>query len=338
MTQLFDAVSQGNLSTVKTLLAQKPFLVYFRLPDGSTPLHVSALWGTLNTAQFLVQKGADINAHDARSETPLLKALWLPTGIFERRAKNMQAFLLEKGADAGAVDVDGSSALHRAVLIGKDELIAPLLAKNVNVNERNKTGLTPIFALMNRGADLQLVRTLLDKGASLTIRPTDGNGASLLARAAQAGRRDIVQLLIEKGADVNGKDSENRAPLTSLIFNGSMGPEQASVAELLLEKGANPNDKVWDETLISRIINSDSQEMLKVFLASKKVSLKAVNDRQSPLVQSINYGRREMVKLLLEAGADPNEPDEQGRTALQVATSYSPEMAELFKNPKPPAN
>lgn len=53
-TQLFDAAAQGNVAVLKDLLTKKPFLVYFRLPDGTTPLHVSALWGTLGAAQLLV--------------------------------------------------------------------------------------------------------------------------------------------------------------------------------------------------------------------------------------------------------------------------------------------
>jgi ankyrin repeat protein len=336
-TQLFDAVSQGNLAVVKTLLAQKPFLVYFRLPDGSTPLHVAAAWGTLGAAQLLVQKGADVNARDSRGETPLMEALWRPTGLYARRAKNMVAFLIEKGANPGALDVDDSSPLHRAVKTGDAEFVGQLLTKNVNVNERDKLGRTPIFALMTPTVDINLVRTLLDKGASVDVRPSEDSGASLLARAVMTSRLDLVQLLIDRGADVNAKDAENRTPLTMMLSSGNQGADAVAVAELLLAKGANPNEKVWGDTLISRIISSDAMEMLRVILASKRVNLKAVGDRESPLFQSINYNRNQMIPMLLEAGADPTEVNEQGKTVAEVAAQRSKELGDLFKPKTAPA-
>lgn len=335
-TQLFDAAAQGNLAVLKDLLTKKPFLVYFRLPDGTTPLHVSALWGTLGAAQLLVQKGADVNARDSRGEAPLHETLSRPTGLFARRAKNMEAFLLEKGANADALDTLDTSPLLRAVKAGDTELIAPLLAKNVNVNARDKVGQTPIFALMTKESDLKLVNTLIEKGANLNLRPQ--SGGSLLSRAVQTRRKDLVQLLLDKGASATAKDSEGRSPLGALLYSGGQGEGGAEIAALLLAKGADPNEKIYSETLLSRAISNDSKDIAQLLLATKKVSLKSSGEgRQSPLMQAINYGRVEMVKMLLEAGADPGETDDKGRTAAQIGAERSKEMGEAFKTKPAPA-
>ncbi len=248
----------------------------------------------------------------------------------------MEAFLLEKGADANALDSNDASPLNRAVKAGDAELIAPLLAKNVNVNARDKSGQTPIFSLMTKESDLKLVGTLIEKGANLNLRPS--SGGSPLSRAVQTRRKELVQLLLDEGADVKAKDSEGRAPLGALLYSGGRNEGGAEVAALLLAKGADPNEKIYGDTLLSRAISNDSKDLVRLLLATKKVNLKATGEgRQSPLMQAINYGRVETVTLLLEAGADPNETDDKGRTAAQIGAEKSKEMGDAFKTKPAPA-
>lgn len=337
-TQLFDAVSQGDTPNAKAILAQKPFLAFFRLADGMTPLHISALWGTLGAAQELVAKGADVNARDSHGDAPLHDAVSRPEGLFARRSRNMAAFLLEKGADINALDANDSSPLHRVVKSGDEELLTLLLVKGAKINLRDKAGQTPLFSLItnSKTGGTKTLETLLEKGADVNIR--DKTGQTPLTRAVSVRRADIAKLLIAKGADINARDNEGRTVLAQLDgnFYGSDTNTRELLA-LLLEKGADPNEKYHGESLLSRALgySSDgSKETIKLLLATKKVDLNDGGSQQTPpLIKAISHGRdKELVSMLLEAGADPNVKDSSGKSALKVAESRkAQEIIDLLK-------
>jgi len=68
---VFQASSTGNLARVRVLVEGDPQLIHARNPNGFTPLHAAALYGQRGTAEFLVAKGADLNAVARHSGTPL---------------------------------------------------------------------------------------------------------------------------------------------------------------------------------------------------------------------------------------------------------------------------
>jgi len=83
--------------------------------------------------------------------------------------------------------------------------------------------------------DTDKIKAFLKKNPKL-IEAKVGRGYRPLHKAALTGRRDIVELLISNGADVNAKDNWGRTPLHHSIEEGSI-----DVVKLLVEKGANIN-------------------------------------------------------------------------------------------------
>src|SRR5208283_3075670 len=121
-----------------------------------------------------------------------------------------------------------------------------------------------------RGHFMQ-VKSLLDKGAPVDGKNTDGWTALMLASGN--GRMDVMQLLIERGADINAK--ETGAEVTSLMLASHQG--QIEVVKLLLDKGAH-------------------------------IDAHAKNG-ETALMGASFEGRAEVVELLLERGADINAVD-----------------------------
>lgn len=355
-TQLFDAVAGGESVKVAQLLTTKPFLTFFRLPDGSTPLHIAALWGTLGAAQELVKRGADVNARDGRGQTPLQATLKNPTARFARRSRNMAAFLIGHKANVNVATPEGDAPIHLAARAGDTELINLLLSKGAQVNARGANGETPLFILTNKDTDFGLYQTLLAKGADANARSGSADasvetgfargramfssrsgysgsstGMTPLHRAILVKRTDMVRALLEHGAGIEALDGEGKTPLLAAIYSSYSGSDSEStneIATLLLAKGANPRARYNRQNVLSYAIERNRPELVKALLATKKVSLQSGLGSGPLLGSAIRNGNIEMVKTLLDAGASPTEPDQYGRTPLQSA--YNDDMKKLL--------
>jgi len=105
----FQASSTGNLARVRTLVEADPQLIHARNPNGFTPLHAAALYGQRGAAEYLVEKGADLNAVARHSGTPLDVA-------YEAGQAEFVAWLQPRGARFTPLRFDVSTltpAVHR---------------------------------------------------------------------------------------------------------------------------------------------------------------------------------------------------------------------------------
>ncbi|RYX82549.1 ankyrin repeat domain-containing protein [bacterium] len=350
---LFDAVAGGESAKVAEILKAKPYLAFFRLADGSTPLHIAALWGTLGSAQELAKKGADFNARDARGLTPLHYALRNPTGRFARRAINMTEFLLSKNANPNIATPTGDAPIHLAARAGDAELITLLLDKKALINARGMGGETALLILTNKSTNLALYKTLLTRGADANAASTtgadpygarlissnqyrfptqiSGAGTTPLHRAVLTQRTDLISALLEKGAKLETLDSSGRTPLGAAISSSGYnnnGENINDVVSLLLSKGADPTVKIERGDLLSFAVERGNADLVRTLLATKKFTFEGSGRRTSLLFTAVGNGRVEVVRALLDGGANPLETDNNGRTILQAA--YSDEVKKLL--------
>jgi ankyrin repeat protein len=148
--------------------------------------------------------------------------------------------LLSKGAEINALDGNGNAPLHLAVIYGHPE-VAMLLVRSgadVHAKQKNKMGGTPLFWAAQNGYK-DLVALILEKSPGNGLECEDA--WAVLSLAASAGHRDVVELLLSKGASANAKDNEGLG-MTPLHFVARYGRgESGKVVELLLNKGAQIN-------------------------------------------------------------------------------------------------
>jgi ankyrin repeat protein len=181
--------------------------------------------------------------------------------------------LLDKGAKVNAADNNGRTALMEAS--------SHFLSEDMKHLQKGRF-LEEVQAL------LEVVQTLLDKGAK--VNAADNNGRTALMEACKGGNREVVQVLLDKRAEVNAKANNG----TSALIEACRKEGNREVVEALLEKGAD--------------VNARDNNGFTALMEASAYSLRG------------NWGRREMLRALLDRGADLEARDFRGRTALILAS------------------
>jgi len=237
----------------------------------------------------------------------------LAIAAMERNFDSVRALLAERGADVNAFGPYDTPALHWLVRVEELELSRTLLAAGADPNLATSLGLLPLHLAIENG-DVDMVKLLLDQGADPS-RP-DRTGESPLIMATRAGSAEIIALLLERGVDVDAREpAYNQNALMVAARSGA-----ADVASLLLSHGADVNAKskggaVPDFRLPAS--NAGSKGIGIVRGGWPEQGERApVAGAKTPLLYATRAGDLEQTKMLVEAGADLENADENGLTPL----------------------
>lgn len=212
---------------------------------------------------------------------------------------------------------DASSSVSAAK---RKQITDFLLKKKALINETNNEGLTPLVMALENGY-LEVAECLLKNKARVDI--TDNTGRSPLHRMAQKGNFQAVQLLLSYNADISALTPQG---LTAEQLTSSEPIKKLLINHKLISN--NPEFKLLDAarngdlTIVNAILEADSQ----------LVNCRDVEGRQStPLHFAAGYNHPEVVKSLLEKGADIQARDKGGLVPLHNSCSYGHyEVAELL--------
>jgi ankyrin repeat protein/mono/diheme cytochrome c family protein len=225
VTSLIAAVRAGNRNEIEQQIAANPDAVKGKDAGGSTALHHAAGFGPIGSLQSLITHGADVNAKNRRSSTPLHWAIHDEAKV---------RLLLSNGANVNARQAQGRTPLYLATMLGNGvPTMRLLLNSGADPSLAMINGQTPLMMAAARG-NVEGMRLLIEKGADVNSK--DGAGENALMAACASKNPRAVQLLIEQGADVKVRSKRNE---TALGFAATAG-EQASV-EMLVAKGADVN-------------------------------------------------------------------------------------------------
>ncbi|MCA8968534.1 MAG: ankyrin repeat domain-containing protein [Planctomycetes bacterium] len=171
------------------------------------------------------------------------------------------------------------------------------------------------------GGECDTVRDLLQRGSPPDAR--NDKGQSALAMAASRNHADVVQVLLDHGADPEGAGADPspaRAACTMMA---------ADALRILLAAGADPESRHADgQSLLNGVFLAEGTRRDRGYLELAKMLLdagasidSADGDGATPLTRAVVLGRPESVRWLLDRGADPNKGGSQGLSLLEIAKS-----------------
>lgn len=331
--------AQGGSEAVAQLLLQGGAHIDPLDSEKRTPLYYAAAADSIEVASLLLERGANVNQADLNNITPLLAAA-------RAGSERMIAFLIARGARADTESYAHDTPLSRAVEFQLIESVSLLLRSGADVNRGTKPA-HPLTQALIVGSK-EIVRLLVSAGSNVT---QIGHGSPLLARAAEHGWSDIVQLFLDKGAKI-----DNATPVAETILACAVASGSKEVVELLLLYGADINQPStrtpYCEPLHGALgmINiyggrrRPADEHMLHLLLTKGANPNAMvvweswrgNPLDPPLLYALqNLPTEEpsttrMIKLLLEHGAKTDQVTRKGVSVSACAKPHSKDVQDLL--------
>ncbi len=308
--EMVRAAAAGNIHVVEALLdgGTDPNLADDK---GTTALMAAAAWNRTGIAKLLLNKLADVDSQRKDGRTALMIAA-------RGDHAEMISLLVARGANITAEDKSGWRALHYAAKGKKVEPVSVLLEAGASPNAgAGKIAATPMILAAGSMQDkaLEILSELLGADGDPNGAAKDG-WTPLMAAVRRNGVKRIV-LLLDAGAKVNAAAQDGRTALSIAARGG-----QLPLVQLLLDRGSAPDGAETGETPLTAALRGKSAAIVQLLLKLKVDVNKPGAEGKTPLIISASLGETELVRQLMDAGADVNLQNPQdGTTALMWAAN-----------------
>lgn len=248
--QLFKAVEEDRIADITMLIRQGAEINASDML-GQSLLMYACMYRNKDIVRLLIDCGADVNQRDITGATPLIKTIMIQSikDLGDERKLDTEVdiikYLLDAGADIHARDNYGGNAVLHACSVNKGKILKCLLEKGADPNSRLKP-----------------------------VKINNYNDYTALMAACTAGYKEIVEILINAGADVNVIDSIDNTALWIAALN-----ERPDIVQLLITAGAHDDD-IHDEQsmkmakMVAEHIGSLSEEEKQRYITDPNTSIR----------------------------------------------------------------
>ncbi|KAL4881145.1 ankyrin repeat-containing domain protein [Aspergillus karnatakaensis] len=327
----------ASAATIVQLLLDHGADVNARSGTDKTPLHLSTRGdgGDQGIVKVLLAAGADCRAivdkHDGT--TPLLNAmasgyfrhpnisLLLEAGGAESPGQDTRAMitwavyhnladllskLVDVSLDPDLPDFLATWPLIEAVHPGRERILGFLLGKVTDVNWKAPHGTTALMQAATKGASLETVKLLLERGAHADAK--DRFGGTALMYAARSSSPEVTEMILARTAQPDAVDTPRQNALHYAIDG-----QQAVTVDVLLKHGISPTQEARSGISPMALAIRRGNPLIVRSLLNYQVGVET-RDREgdTPLTAACKQGETSIAQVLLEAGASPETQAENG--------------------------
>ncbi|XP_067372481.1 ankyrin repeat domain-containing protein 50 isoform X2 [Channa argus] len=328
-TLLLSAAQEGSAKIVELLLSHGSDALTSD-HQGQTPLTLASRQGHVKVLAVLLkwaksqerETAVRMMEHvDSEGWTALRSAAW-------GGHKDAVQSLLNAGADVDGCDSQGRTALRAAAWGGHEEVVLTLLNYGAQVDRADSKGRTPLIAAAYMGHH-EVVEILLDHSAEVDLADDDGRTALSVTAlcvptaAGVKGYGEVASLLLEHKADPGHRDNDGMTPLLLAAYEGN-----DDVVELLLEAGADvdetagPDGSITAAAAVTPLLAAAAMGHMKTVsrLLFWGAAVDAIDcEGRTALCLAAARGSVDVVRALLDRGLDENHRDDLGWTPLHAA-------------------
>uniref|UniRef100_A0A3P8Z511 Ion transport domain-containing protein n=1 Tax=Esox lucius TaxID=8010 RepID=A0A3P8Z511_ESOLU len=322
LTPLHLGAQKGSAGLVKLLVERHLASIDSLSLRRQTPLHLAAVSGQLDVCSSLLTLGADVTATDIHGQTPLHLA------AENDHSEVVKLFLKHRPSLATLSNAEGATCTHIAAAKGSLAVVRELLTFNqggVNTLSTKTTGSSPLH-LASAGGHTEVVRVLLDAGASAADE--DREGMSAVHLAARNGHTHILEVLKES---ISLEITSSKTGMTALHVAACFG-QAGFVRELLMSVPATiRSDTVENKrrsrsgyTALHLAARFGHENVVRLLLNSPGVQADVETDvhGSTPLHLAAQNGHMSVIGLLLSrSGSLLHLTDRQGCTGLHLASA-----------------
>lgn len=352
VTALMYAAASGHVDAMKVLIEKGKANLDIKHTNGGTALLEAASGGMHDAMKLLVESGADVDFSDDDGVTPLMAIA--SQGNAKAQSVVLEALRKTKTQEELTEHINilsysgGSSVMFAAagghvecakqlmefgadvIAIaraqpGYEEKLAKMIEEGqVQDEEPHVDGVTALHVAA-QGGYLEMVNVLLEAGAD--VSHLDDAGRPPLVMAVQGNHGEVASVLVAAGSDPNTPYVDDDGDSHNLLFDASV-VENEDFALLLIERGADIYHK--DEKNVNTLLQASHRglsNIVKGLLASHASSGKdgyiddASEDGITSLIAASSEGHAECVKLLVDSNVNVNIKDKDGTNALMAAAA-----------------
>lgn len=299
---------------------------------GLTALCYAASRNNLKAVSLLIEFGADVNRITTSGYTPI----WFANTI------ECMTLLIDAGADVNSVfegEQGEYSLLGNVIYPSNDgtipyEIAETLIKAGAEVNFLEPDGMTPFGYALEFGADQEFIDLMIRHGASaeyLNEKLLETLVGNVFSKPIDSATLDYLSYV---KYPVDSRDN-NGLTLLMHYLEYNEHPDIDTVARLL-KMGANPNarDLYGDTPLLIAVADCQNVEIIKLLLNAGADVNARNEDLMTPLMASVSNKNAEVVSLMIKAGADINAQDKYEDSALHYASvdAVNPTVIDVLLN------